>query len=117
MTEIEKTDHQLNVARELSKGVLATPCISITRKGNKVESITACPFLDVENGCQKEDGFIMEPGKSVSCPDGKGKIVIGSEKIIEVLKPHQVYALQIANDNVSLKFAERAEYRASLLAE
>lgn len=119
MTESERNEHQLNLAKKIALGKTVTPCISIRQSGEQGLS-SICESLDIEKGCQKDSGFVLEPGKAVSCPDRKGTIIIHTENITELFPNRNLelktsepsnYASEIACMEIDSRLAEHADER------
>ncbi|MDO8269745.1 MAG: hypothetical protein Q7T54_03685 [Candidatus Levybacteria bacterium] len=123
MTESERNEHQLDLAKRMALGKVVTPCVSIRQSAGQVEIASTCEFLDVKKGCQKNSGFRLAPGKAVNCPDGKGTIIIHTENITELLPNQNLtllttgtsdYAREIACMKVDSNLSEHADERTML---
>ncbi len=91
---------QIENAKQLAKGKIVSPCVSIQSRFGEEMITRMCPFLDSEEGCQMGDGFIKNPGKAVECPEGNGTIIIHSGNLSElkmnILTKISDYAQEIA---------------------
>lgn len=64
-----------------SKGKVVRPCVAVDNRNQKA---VFCPYLDINSGCSK--GFVKKINEAVSCPEGKGPIVITSETLSELIQ-------------------------------